>query len=290
MKINRIASYLTAALIGFAGVGTAQAGSVYLTGHDVDLHDGQNGYDVVILNWLRGAGTASEIAAASYRVGVIRSIDATNPAGGFVGGVLEGAPLWAGGVTHVDPTQFADGAAFATFLGTIDVLVIASQVNCGGCDLSAGDSTALNAFAPQIATYFNAGGDIYGNSGANLATYYDFLPPGAVAAGVSIGGSSGFQCTAAGVAIGIDCDAAGVSHINGFPTHNRFTGFDPDFTVFEIRPSTGAAPEVISIGIRDATITDGGIGTDGGTTVPEPGTLALMALAALGFGLRRRRH
>jgi len=291
MKLSRIGSYLTAALLALAGVGTAHAGSVYLTGHDVDLHDGQNGYDAVILNWLRGAGTASEIAAASYRVGVLRSIDGINPAGGFVGGVLEGAPLWAGGVTNADPTQFADAAAFTAFLGTIDVLVIASYVGCGGCDLSAGDSAVLNGFAPQIATAFNAGMDIFGNSGNGLATYYDFLPPGATTTGPPIGGSSGFQCTAAGVAIGIDCDAGGISHINGFPTHNRFTGFDPDFTVFEIRPAAGtAAPEVISIGIRDATITDGGIGTDGGTTVPEPGTLALLALAALGFGLRRRRH
>jgi hypothetical protein len=186
-----------------------------------------------------------------------------------------------------DPTQFADAAAFTAFLGTIDVLVVASQVNCGGCDMSAGDSTVLNGFAPQIATFFNAGGDIYGNSGANLATYYDFLPPGAVAAGVSIGGSSGFQCTAAGVAIGIDCDAGGVSNINGFPTHNRFVGFAPAFTVFETRPGTGTT-EFISIGIRDGRITDGGI-VDGGTA-PEPGALALLGLGVLGIALMRRRR
>src|SRR5688572_1614690 len=230
---------MTVATLGLAAGGAAHAGSVYLTGHDVDLHDGQNGYDVVILDWLRGAGTTSEIAAASYRVGLIRSTDAINPAGGFVGGVLDGAPLWAGGVTTRDPTEFADAAAFSTFLGTIDVLVLASYTGCGGCDLSAGDSAVFNAFAPQLATAFNAGLDIFGNSGNGLDTYYDFLPPGAVASGTSIGGSSGFVCTAAGAAIGIDCDAAGVSHINGFPTHNRFSGFAPAFTIFETRPGAG---------------------------------------------------
>jgi hypothetical protein len=279
---------MAAATLGLAAGGVAQAGSVFLTGHDVDLHDGQAGYDVVILDYLRGAGTASEIAAASYRVGVLRSIDATNPASGFVGGVLEGAPLWAGGVTNADPTQFADAAAFTAFLGTIDVLVVASYVGCGGCDLSAGDSTVLNGFAAELATAFNAGLDIFGNSGDGLATYYDFLPPGAVATGTSIGGSSGFVCTAAGVAIGIDCDAGGVSNINGYPTHNRFSGFAAAFTVFETRPGTGGTTEDISIGIRDARIIDGGI-VDGGT-VPEPGVLALLGIGALGLALTRRRR
>ncbi len=200
-----------AATLGLAG-GVAHAGSVFLTGHDVDLHDGQLGYDVTILNYLRGAGTASAIPAANYRIGLIRSTDAINPAGGFVGGVLDGAPLWAGGVTTRDPTEFADAAAFSTFLGTIDVLVLASYTGCGGCDLSAGDSTAFNAFAPQLATAFNAGLDIFGNSGNGLATYYDFLPPGAVATGTSIGGSTGFECTAAGVAIGINCARSELAH------------------------------------------------------------------------------
>lgn len=195
--VARMAALSTAAVIS----GSAFAGSIYLTGHDVELHDGQNGYDVVILDWLRGAGTGSEIAAGSYNIGVIQSIDATNPASGFVGGVLDGAPASYGTVTAADPTQFADEAAFSAFLSTINVLAIASHTSCGGCDLSTGDSSVLNTFSAAIAAFFNAGGDLLVNSGASLATYYDFLPPGAIATGVSIGGSSGFTCTAAGVAI-----------------------------------------------------------------------------------------
>ncbi len=50
--------------------------------------------------------------------------------------------------------------------------------------------------------------------------------------------------------------------MNGYPTHNRFLpGFSPAFTVFEERSG-----QVISLGVRDATITDGGIGS-GGLTV-----------------------
>lgn len=265
----------------------AHAGSIFLTGHDVDLHDGQRGYDATILNWLRGAGTSSEIAAASYKVGVIRSIDSINPESGSVGGVLDGAPLWAGGVTSADPTQFANAAAFTGFLSSIDVLVIASHTSCGGCDLSSGDSAALNLFAPEITSFFNAGGDIYGNAGGTLTSYYGFLPASALASGTSIGGSSGFECTAAGVAMGIDC-AASNSMINGFPTHNRFSSFASAFTVFETRSVTGGTAEAISIGIRDGKIDDGGI--TGGGTVPEPGTLALLGIAALGFAATRRRQ
>ncbi|MGK2873377.1 MAG: hypothetical protein ACSLFL_14170 [Alphaproteobacteria bacterium] len=51
--------------------GAANAGSIYLTGHDVLLHSNQNGYSTVILDWLRGAGTGSEITAGSYRVGMV---------------------------------------------------------------------------------------------------------------------------------------------------------------------------------------------------------------------------
>ena len=268
---------LTSAVLLAAGLTSgAHAGSIFLTGHDVDFHGGQNGFDTVILDYLRGGGTP--IAASSYRVGMIRSAEI----GGGVGGVLAGS--WAGGVTFADPSTFT-AATFATFLGTIDVLVVASHTSCGGCDLSTADSNALNAFAPQIASFFNAGGDIWGNTGATLSTYYNFLPSSAAASGSAISGSSGFTCTAAGVAIGINCSAGGTSHINGHQTHNRFSAFDSDFTVFEIR-----GDEVVSIGIRDAVITDGGIDPGPGPGgVPEPGSLALVGLGALGLAWSRRR-
>jgi hypothetical protein len=268
MKVNRITSYVSAVLLGVATCGTVQAGSVYLTGHDVDFHGNQNNYSGVILNWLRGAGTASEIPAASYDIGVLR----TTGVGTF------NNPTGFGTVEQRDPSSFGSAADFAAWLATKDVLEIASHVNCGGCSLTTASSNLIN--------------DIWANTGANLATYYNFLPPGAVASGSPISGSAGFDATNAGDAIGIAANM-----INGFETHNRFASFDTDFTVFETRPAAGvncnappfaAGCEIISIGIRDARIGTDDIGTDSGTTVPEPGTLALVALAALGFALRRR--
>lgn len=271
---------------------SAHAGSVFLTGHDIDLHSGADGYDVAVLNYLRGSGTATAIAAGSYRVGLIRSIDGINPASGFVGGVLAGS--WAGGVTQADPTQFASGAAFATFLSSIDVMVVASQEACGGCDFSPGDSTVLNGYSAQIASWFNAGGDIWGNTVANLATGYGYLPASAAATGAAISGSTGFLPTAAGAAIGIT-DAM----VNGDQTHNRFTAISPGFSVFEVRPNTAVAggQEIISIGIRDAVITGGVVCPGdpscpaGAGTVSEPGTLpiAVLGLVGAGIAVRRRR-
>lgn len=298
---------LAAATLGIGGAATVQAGSVYLTGHDTLLHAGQNGYDTVILNWLRGAGTSSEIAAASYDIAVVGSgagsasftgqvpdaITGVEPAG-TIASTGRAIPLTGAISGYASATYYHATSADWTSVLSKDLLIILSHTSCGGCDISDADVLAINAQSAAIATAFNAGMDIWGNSGANSTTYYNFLPAGATTTGPPISGSFGFDATNAGDAIGIVSNM-----INGFPTHNRFAAFDPDFVVFETRPATGVTCntppfatgcEIISIGIRDATITDGGIGTDGGTSVPEPGVLALLGLGVLGMALTRRRR
>jgi len=198
---------------------------------------------------------------------------------GFSGGVSTGDFSAFGTTTTRDLTSFTSAADFSSFLSGVDVLVIPSHTSCGGCDLSTADANILEGFSSQITSFFNAGGDIYANSGARDTTFYNFLPPSAVASGTSIGGSTGFTATAAGLGIGI-----ANNNINGFPTHNKFSSFDPAFTVFETRGT-----ETISIGIRDASIGGGGIITGGGSTVPEPGTIALLGLGALGLARSRKK-
>jgi len=282
-------SFVSAVLLATGITGSAYAGSIYLTGHDVLLHSGQNSYDAVILDFLRGAGTGDEIAKADYDISVVGTTgvgfarfsgQASNIVGANGSAIsLTGSLAGFGGATFYD----AQTANWTTVLSA-DALVILSFTGCGGCSLTSAGSAAVNAQSAAIATAFNADMDIWGLSGDGLSTYYDFLPPGATSTGPSISGSSGFTATADGAALGITS-----SMINGFPTHNRFDAFDPDFTVFETRLISGI-DEKISIGIRDATITDGDIG-DGDMDVPEPVSLALfgIGLGGIGFLMRRRR-
>ena len=245
--------------------GGAYAGDIYLTGHDVDLHGNQNGYDHVILDYLRGS-----TPTASYRVGVVTGTLGFGSIGSGYGARIER-----------DIMSFADATAFASFLSSVDVLVVASEETCGGCVFTAADVTKLNSFRPQVTSFFNAGGDIFGETGATNANYYGFLPPSAVASGAPISGSSGFTATAAGLAIGIQ-----PNNINGFQTHNRFTSFDPAFTVMETR---GA--EIISLALRGGSIDDGG-GIVITPSIPEPETYALMlaGLGVVGAVARRRKQ
>lgn len=281
MKRSGMLKKLSLAALGLTMAGAAQAGNVFLTGHDIDFHSGQNGYQSLMINFLRGGATP--IAAASYDILVLHSPG--------VGSFL--SPTGFGTVTVADPTSFANGAAFAAALAGKDLLFITSHTNCGGCALSTAGSNAINSFSTEIASFFNAGGDLYANTGANLATYYNFLPPGAVASGAPISGSSGFDATNAGDTLGITS-----TMINGFPTHNRFTSFAPAFTIFETRPAAGvscdappfaAGCEIISLGLIDGTIADGIIVVGPGRGVPEPATLGLFGLGMLGLSFLRRR-
>ena len=274
---------LSAVLTLFVGTNMASAGSIYLSGHDILLHSGQNGYDAVILDYLRGAGTGGEIAKASYDISVVGSGVGS---GSFTGGPGMGISLASGTVlsntgtlTGYGTTTYyktGTGADWSSILAA-DTLIILDHTSCGGCDLSNAGVVEIAANKAAITTRFNAGMDIWGGSGAANAGYYAaFLPPSAAATGASIGASNGFVATADGVAIGIT-DAI-PSMINGFPTHNRFSAFDPAFTVFETREGDGA----ISIGLRDAIITDGGIAPTGGT-VPEPATILLLGAGLAGL-------
>lgn len=278
--MNKILTSLGAIAVIGASMGTASAGSIYLTGHDTLLHDGQNGYDNTIIDWLRGAGTGSEIAAANYSISVVGS-NVGNWGWTDVPGFNDrGAKPGYQSTTYYDTADLTAGSVNWGDVLAADLLVILSHTSCGGCDLSNAGVAEINANSAAITAAFNSGMDIWGNSSGTNGDYYNFLPPSATSSGASISGSTGFTATAAGIGIGIANNM-----INGFPTHNRFFNFDPDFTVFETRGS-----EVISIGIRDAIISGGGIGTGSGTT-PTPSAVLLLGLGLVGlYGRTRARR
>jgi hypothetical protein len=286
---------LLALLVLVVGTNMAFAGSIFLSGHDIMLHGGQNGYDGVIMEYLRGVGTGSVIPKASYDISIVGSAVgfASFTGGPTVTGNPSGTTLAnSGGLAGYGTAKYyvtGTGASWATILAA-DLLIILDHTSCGGCDLSDAGIAEILANKAAITAAFNGGMDIFGGSGASAAGYYAaFLPPTAAATGAPIGGSSGFVPTAAGTAIGIS--NAAPSMVNGFPTHNRFTSFDPAFTVFEVRPLTGAPDEIISLGLRDALITDIIIDPTGGGSVPEPSILLLLGtgLFALRAAVRKNR-
>ncbi len=185
---------------GSAGI--IQGGSIFLTGHDILSHtpNAQNHFDDVILDYLRGKGTALEIARADYTIGLYRSAI-------FTPGATPNGPAF-GSVLTPTTGQLASESAFRGYLSTIDVLVLPEDSN----------TTLLDTYSDAIEDFFNAGGDLFLDTSNGASGYYNFLPSVIGANGPAINQSSGFVATPAGVAIGITN-----SMINGFPTHNSFT-------------------------------------------------------------------
>lgn len=245
---------LAVACVFVAGM-PAHANNIFLTGHDVLLHGGQSNFDRVVLEFLRGVGSTNERPRDETHIAVVGSSvgGAAFTGGSNFTGLASGSPIPLVGALdgYGSATYFRTGVGedWADILSH-DILVILSHTSCGGCDLSTAGSAEVNAQQAAIAAAFDAGMAIWGLSGANLATYYDFLPPGAVVSGEPISGSSGFEPTAAGEAIGLT-----LGMVNGFATHNRFTDIAPGFTVFEIRP-VSSVDEIISLGASDITFED----------------------------------
>jgi hypothetical protein len=288
-----------AALILLAGLGTAHASNVLLTGHDVLFHDGQHGFDGVALDFIRGAGHSNEIAREDFNIAVIGT---QGVGGGRFTGSGQTLPNLAHGATIPATGTLADyGTAVfwnaesigASDFATVDAIVILSHTSCGGCSLTNNGVNALIALSGAIADAFNDGMRIWANSGASSTTYYDFLPPGAVATAAAISGSTGFDCTAAGAEIGLtggpSCPPATPSMINTHPTHNRFTAFSDVFTVYEVHTTNGWD---ITIGAQGLSIADDAFVPTPPTPspVPTPGPLGLIAGLLVGMSMFRRRY
>lgn len=225
---------LNAALL--VAVPSAFAGRLIESGHDFDLHcadqDQECNFVKVAVNYVRaGAPTPSRPVLVLDRLDldVKRAIDKAFGAGKV--------PM-----TVVDPRS----AAFTTT--PIDTahwsaIFVASDVNCGGCDLNAApasgaaqtpDSTAIALRTAAMAAFFDAGGGIVAGSGsidaggtggiafdANNVPYYSFV---ATAGAGNVTGP--FQLTPLGVALGLTDADVNFLGCGAGCTHNSF-GFPP---------------------------------------------------------------
>jgi PEP-CTERM motif len=253
-------AFAGALAIGFGS--PAMAGNIVLTGHDNDFH------------CFFGSGStacANIGAAASFvRNGSILpvlAIDAGSELTGSLG--AEGIPFVAVAPGAVTGGMF-NHSIYSAF-------VVASVTTCGGCDNPPGTGTLLAGFSTQIDSFFNAGGGIYGLSGAGDPNAFAYVPQSGGTT-TAIFSSSGFVETPTGL-------AAGFSAVNGDQTHNTFAGFAPFYKVAETFGVGGPAVTIFGAG---GSITCTGTHCHIGG-VPEPSTWAVMGLGFFGLGLAARR-
>lgn len=276
MQLKRIFASLAAAG-SLAITAPAWAGNIFLTGHDNDFHQSPL------------ANAQMTAALTLVRAG------STLPVLTFDTGSELTSQLTALGIPWVNVVPTAANVTDALFNPTLySAFAVASVTTCGGCDNPVGTGSILATHLAAIVNFFNAGRGILGLAGATDPNAYAYVPTSATNGGGSPG-SSGFVQTAAGATLGIPA-------VNGDPTHNFFpepgtAGLSALYQVVErFGSATTGTPESIAlvggtIVCPPGTVPSAGtcvITGGGGGTVPEPGSLALLGLAALA-GFRRFR-
>lgn len=262
MKYKTISKSIKLAMLaGVLGLaGQVQAGAIFITGHDSDEHSNA-AYMSAGLDFLNFGAASTAVARATKTVAVIDTFNF--------------------GATPSDYVTTAFNADAAGLLNALTGGFDSVFINSGN---NAAAQLALVAASGLFTTYINAGGSLYINTDEGFGqTWYDFVPNFGTAVNNTISSSGVFSPTAAGLAIGLT-DAI----VDADITHSFYTGVNTSiFTIFEVTDGLAGVADgtAVAFGARDITIGGGGFNN----SIPEPGSLSLLALGLLGWaGIRRR--
>jgi uncharacterized repeat protein (TIGR01451 family) len=300
MALSRIRMLVlaTTAIALFIPVAEASAGRLIVTGHDADLHcsgGSQCHFVEVATNYVR-AGAPDP----NKPVLVLNNSEANGDGSYDMADALDNA-FGPGVVPRV--VLEPQSTAFATEPLTTDrysAILVASDFSCGGCDMNppdesgenTKDSDAINARKADIEAFFNAGGGIYANSGADHGNgdptdgadvFYNFVP-------IPVGGVQvrpPFCLTSEGAALGFQdpldsggCPdeskrtaAGGEDDINCCATHNSFQEPEAGTALKVAERDTGEDGEVSSDDAPETLFAEGVI--SGGRIVEPQADLSI---------------
>jgi hypothetical protein len=240
--------------VGLAGARPADAGSIFLTGHDPDFHASLGGntagaanINTTAINFIRDPGFNPFTAIAPKFLFVQSNI--APPSGHTVGK----AGIIASGYTEGVDFDQHDASTLAAALtqlgqpGGYCAIVVASDF--GGI-LTQAELNILNSNQAAIATFLNAGGGLYAMAESNLGSgltpgggHYAYIPTVVSSAAVNQS-EVGFSVTAFGASLGLTN-----ADVNGNASHVVFTS-TAGLSVVDV----DAAGRIMSIAGREQVI------------------------------------
>jgi len=293
---------LSAIAIAAMAVGTAaQAGPVIIDGTDSADHGSFNGVaNVNGWEYMQRALTnlGNSVIASAADVVTVIGTDSGSQSRNAITSAFNLAGLAGWTINYVSGAA-AINAFMSTLSTTTTGILYLSTAGLVSGDMDTAELAAVNAAAAQINTFVGgsgnpaAGGALFaqGEDGAGSFGWLSTLIPGLIATDVG----------AAGIGTDVTLTAAGTTAFPGLsnadlagadPWHNYFSGSLGGLSVLGVANDRQGVSRSIILGGGAGTILQcGQPGQPACPTVPEPGSMLLVATAGLALlGLRRRRQ